>query len=43
MGEMNVSFSIRIREAKLPPKFKMPTEKYSGSEDPLSHLENFVH
>ena len=24
------------------PKFKMPAEKYSGSEDPVSHLESFV-
>ncbi|KAK0608169.1 hypothetical protein LWI29_026659 [Acer saccharum] len=34
LGEMNASFSRRIREAELPPKFKMPAEKYSGLEDP---------
>ena len=43
LGEMNAPFSRRIREAELPPKFKMPTEKYSGSEDPVSHMESFVH
>ena len=43
LREMNASFSRRIREAELPPKFKMPTEKYSGSEDPVSHIERFVH
>ena len=31
LGEMNAPFSRRIREAELPPKFKMPTEKYSRS------------
>ena len=42
-GEMNAPFSRRIREAELPPKFKMPAEKYFGSEDPVSHMESFVH
>ena len=42
LGEMNAPLSRRIREANLPPKFKMPAEKYSGSEDPVSHLESFV-
>ena len=42
LGEMNAPFSRRIREADLPPKFKMPVEKYSESEDPVSHLESFV-
>ena len=42
LGEMNAPFSRRIREADLPPKFKMPAEKYAGSEDPVSHLESFV-
>ena len=40
---MNAHFSRRIRQAELPPKFKMPSEKYSGSEDPVSHMESFVH
>ena len=39
---MNAPFSRRIKEAELPPKFKMPTEKYFGSEDLVSHLESFV-
>ena len=43
MGEMNAPFSRRIREAELPPKFRMPIEKYFGIEDPVSHLESFVH
>ncbi|KAK0580101.1 hypothetical protein LWI29_036380 [Acer saccharum] len=43
LREMNAPFSRRIREAELPLKFKMPTEKYSGSEDPMSHMESFVH
>ena len=43
LGEMNAPFSRRIREAGLPPKFKMPAEKYSRTEDPVSHLESFVH
>ena len=42
LEEMKALFSRRIREAGLPPKFKMPVEKYSGLEDPVSHLENFV-
>ena len=36
-------FSRRIREAELPSKFKIPTEKYSRSEDLVSHMESFVH
>ena len=32
LGEMNAPFSRRIREAELPPKFKMPAEKYFGSD-----------
>ena len=40
---MNAPFSRRIKEAELPPKFTMPIEKYSGSEDPVSHLESFIH
>ena len=43
LREMNAPFSKRVKEAELPPKFKMPAEKYSGSEDPVSHLESFVH
>ena len=43
LGEMNAPFSRRIREAELPPKFRMPIEKYSGTEDLVSHLESFVH
>ena len=43
LGEMNAPFSRRIREAELPPKFKMPVEKYSGIKYPVSHLESFVH
>ena len=43
LGEMNAPFSRRIREAELPPKFRMPIEKYFGIEDPVSHLESFVH
>ncbi|KAK0587099.1 hypothetical protein LWI29_017289 [Acer saccharum] len=43
LGEMNAPFSRRIREVELTPKFKMPTEKYSGSKDPVSHMESFVH
>ena len=43
LGEMNAPFSRRIREAELPPKFKMPIDKYSGSEDPVSHMESFIH
>ena len=39
---MNAPFSRRFREAELPPKFKMPAEKYSGSEDLVSHLESFI-
>ncbi|KAK0597046.1 hypothetical protein LWI29_021260 [Acer saccharum] len=47
LGEMNAPFSRRIREAELPPKFKMLTKKYSGSEDPergetlRSYVEKF--
>ncbi|KAI9182217.1 hypothetical protein LWI28_023195 [Acer negundo] len=40
---MNAPFSKRIREAALPPKFRLPSEKYSETEDPISHLERFVH
>ena len=43
LGEMNAPFSKRVREAGLPPKFRMTSEKYSGTEDPVSHLESFVH
>ena len=43
LGKMNAHLSKSIREAELPPKFKMPAEKYSGSEDPVSHLDSFVH
>ena len=43
LGEMNAPFSKRVREAGLPPKFRMPSEKYSRTEDPVSHLESFVH
>ena len=43
LGEMNAPFSKRVREAGLPPKFRMPSEKYSGTEDPVSYLESFVH
>ena len=43
LGEMNAPFSRRVREAELPPKFRMPVEKYSGTEDPVNHLESFVH
>ena len=43
MGEMNAPFSKRVMEAGLPPKFRMPSEKYSEVEDPISHLESFVH
>ncbi|KAI9198230.1 hypothetical protein LWI28_012092 [Acer negundo] len=43
LGEMNVPFSKRIRDAGLPPKFRMPSKKYSRTEDPISHLERFVH
>ncbi|KAK2648880.1 hypothetical protein Ddye_016369 [Dipteronia dyeriana] len=40
--EMNASFSRKIREAELLPKFKMLGDKYFGTEDPLSHMESFV-
>ena len=40
---MIATFSKRVKEAGLPPKFRMPSEKYSGTEDPVSHLESFVH
>ncbi|KAI9181640.1 hypothetical protein LWI28_017040 [Acer negundo] len=40
---MNAPFSKRIKEVGLPPKFRIPSEKYSGIEDPVSHLESFVH
>ena len=43
LGEMNSPFFKRVREAGLPPKFRMPSEKYSKIEDPVSHLESFVH
>ena len=43
LREMNAPFSRRIREAELPPKFRISAEKYSGTEDPVSHLESFVH
>ncbi|KAI9191692.1 hypothetical protein LWI28_012027 [Acer negundo] len=43
LGEINAPFSKRIREAGLPPKFRMPSEKYSRTEDLISHLESFVH
>ena len=43
LREMNAPFSRRVKEVKLPPKFKMPVEKYSGTKDPVSHLESFVH
>ena len=40
---MNAPFFRRIRDAELPPKFRMPAKKYSGTEDPISHLEKFVY
>ncbi|KAK4856422.1 hypothetical protein QYF36_017305 [Acer negundo] len=43
LDEMNAPFSKRIRDAGLLPKFRMSSEKYSGTEDPISHLESFVH
>ena len=43
LGEMNAPFSKRIREAELLLKFKMPAEKYSGSKDPVSLIESFLH
>ena len=43
LGEMNTPFSKRVREVELPPKFRMPSEKYSGTEDLVSHLESFIH
>ncbi|KAK4845460.1 hypothetical protein QYF36_005345 [Acer negundo] len=43
LGKMNAPFSKRIREVRLPPKFRMLSEKYSGTKDPISHLESFVH
>ncbi|KAM6555168.1 hypothetical protein CsatB_015930 [Cannabis sativa] len=30
-----------INDLPIPAKFKMPTCKYTGSEDPLTHVENF--
>ena len=38
LGEMNAPFSRRVREAELPPKFKMPIKKYSESEDPIVRI-----
>ena len=43
LGEMNAPFSRRVREAELPPKFRIPSKKYSETEDPISHLKSFVH
>ena len=43
LGEINAPFSRRIKEAELTPKFRMPAEKYSRTEDHVSHLESFVH
>ncbi|KAI9154287.1 hypothetical protein LWI28_023795 [Acer negundo] len=43
LDEMNAPFSKKAREAGLPPKFRMLSEKYSRIEDPVSHLESFVH
>ena len=43
LGEMYEPFSRRVQDAELPSKFKMPYEKYSVSEDPISHLESFMH
>ena len=34
LGEMNAHFSKRVREAGLPPKFRMPSEKYSETKTP---------
>ncbi|KAK4857069.1 hypothetical protein QYF36_024221 [Acer negundo] len=43
LGNMNALFSKRIREAGFPPKFWKPSKRYSRTEDPISHLESFVH
>ncbi|KAK2652729.1 hypothetical protein Ddye_012585 [Dipteronia dyeriana] len=37
LSEMNAPFTRRIREAELLIKFKMSTDRFSGTEDPLSH------
>ena len=43
LGRDERTFLQKSQGGRVTPQFRMPSEKYSGTEDPVSHLESFVH